>query len=98
VVSRWEEEAIAGQVVFTVSQSPVLAVGFRQLLAPSVLPWSTHGIQLMSTHAYTPKDSSQLVLPTAHSVQFARVEDPAREYGRRAPHLEQAVTLPVELL
>jgi hypothetical protein len=76
----------------------VVAVGFRQLLDPSMPSWSTHVVQVMSGQTYLPKESSQLVLASKQDVQLEEVEDPAREYGRSATHLMQVVTLPVALL
>jgi hypothetical protein len=94
VVSRCAEAPRIGQLALTVSQVPVVAVGFRQLLDPSMPSWSTHGVQVMSRQAYLPKDSSQAP-PSKQDVQLEEVEDPALEYGRSAAQMLQTVTLPV---
>jgi hypothetical protein len=98
VVRRCAEGPREEQLAFAAAQSPGLAVGFKQLLAPSMRSLSAHGIHVMSQQANTPKDSSQLAPAAAQAVQLDGVEDPAREYGRWASHLLQVATLPVALL
>lgn len=58
-----------------------------QLLLPSTPRESTHGVQPMLGHGYTPTDPVQL--PPVHDAQLPDAVLPSAEYGLAAGHTTQ---------